>query len=462
MEPSTASRPTAAFTAEEVFGQIEALRGIIDAQGALIESLQQQLVLVEREPSAAEPDVARRSGSSDLHAFHAPTSRRSLMTKGAAGAVGVALATTVAGVVAASPAAAASGTFDGDPGVKGVANPIGGVGVFGTADGTGGRGVVAEVSGVNAIAIEGDSLVASGATEAVRGNVHSTSGRGVAGIAVATDGLTFGVYGQSESSAGHGVHGVAGSPSGATVGVYGSSASVQGTGVHGIATEGSAAIGTRGDAAGAGSCGVMGNNNDSVGAGVYGVGGTGVRAQSNRTQLALTGSPAPPLGAGTFRNAGEVVFDANADLWVCVADGTPGAWRRVASPNSAGALTVLDATTRIYDSRPGSQPPTGTKTKFQSGDARPLAATGNGSGVPGTARAVMISATATNTNPGGFFSFYKTGIAFPGNSNLNWGLPSSTVAVTTVVACGAGATFNARMQGAGGADLIVDVIGYYL
>jgi len=44
------------------------------------------------------------------------------------------------------------------------------------------------------------------------------------------------------------------------------------------------------------------------------------------------------------------------------------------------ALAVLDSTARIYDSRPGTRPPIGMKTKFQSGFVRALAATGNSSG----------------------------------------------------------------------------------
>jgi hypothetical protein len=254
---------------------------------------------------------------------------------------------------------------------------------------------------------------------------------------------------------------------GSNAGVYGFATSPLGRGVWGDGTY----VGTFGGTdTGAGVLGQANAAGTGVQAIAVGPGGIGVKAtaetavvaEASQTQLRFAGGPVPPLDAGLSRQAGEVVFDTNQDLWLCVAAGNPGTWRRITGPSSAGSLTVLASTARIYDSRPGTQPPTGIKTKYQDTTIRALDATGNSSGVPANAQAVMISATATNTNSGGFFSFYKTGISFPGNSNLNWGLANSTVAVTTVVACGAGATFNSRMQGVGGSDLVVDVIGYYL
>lgn len=209
--------------------------------------------------------------------------------------------------------------------------------------------------------------------------------------------------------------------------------------------------------------GVYGATSATGGTGVVasatGTGGIGLFASGDLVDLRLGGLGAEPSQASP--NRGGFAFTAADNLWFSPTN-TAGTWTHLAGPSVAGMLHVLSNTTRIYDSRPGTQPPTGVKSKYQDGDVRALDATGNGSGVPSAARAVMISATATNTNSGGFFSFYKTGIAFPGNSNLNWGLVNSTVAVTTVVACGTGATFNSRMQGAGGSDLVIDVIGYYL
>jgi len=342
-------------------------------------------------------------------------------------------------------------------GVNGVANTGDGVRGesivgFGTSGfSTNGVGVGGSTGAPDGAGVTAQNTALTGTALALLAQSDSASAIAARAYAISPTGPTVALEAMNDSSGGTGVRARATATEGSTMGVHATTESPSGTGVYGVAN---AATGS--------TIGVLGATLSPAGAGVLGSGSTGVYANSGRTQLQLAGNPAAPLDAGEARVAGEVVLDVHRDLWLCVASGTPGTWRRLAGPTSAGALTVLASTTRIYDSRPGSQPPTGTKTKFQSGDVRPLAATGNSSGVPANAQAVMISATATNTNPGGFFSFYKTGIAFPGNSNLNWGLANSTVAVTTVVACGTGATFNARMQGSGGADLVIDVIGYYL
>jgi hypothetical protein len=185
-------------------------------------------------------------------------------------------------------------------------------------------------------------------------------------------------------------------------------------------------------------------------------GGIGAEITGDTTNLHLVpGGVAAPSRANSA--AGYVLVDQNNDLWVGVG---VGGWRKLGGPSTAGSLHVLDSTTRVYDSRPGTQPPNGTKTKFQTGTERAIDAKVGGA-VPAGARAVMINATATNTNPGGFFAFFKNGIAWPKNSSLNWGVAGTTVATTTVVAVDAAANFKAHMEGAGGADLVIDVIGYY-
>jgi len=191
-------------------------------------------------------------------------------------------------------------------------------------------------------------------------------------------------------------------------------------------------------------------------AALYAAGGIGAEIAGDTTNLHLVaGGAAAPSRADSA--AGYVVVDQNNDLWVGVG---AGGWRKLGGPTTAGALHVLDSTTRVYDSRPGTQPPNGTKTKFQSSNERVID-TKIGGAVPAGARAVMINATATNTNPGGFFAFFKNGTTWPKNSSLNWGVVNTTVATTTVVALDTAATFKAHMEGAGGADLIIDVIGYY-
>ena len=76
-----------------------------------------------------------------------------------------------------------------------------------------------------------------------------------------------------------------------------------------------------------------------------------------------------------------MVFDANGDLWFCVATGLPGTWRRISGSTSAGSFHVLPAPARIYDSRPGSLPAVGSKTKLTN-TARTLSCNVNSSGRP--------------------------------------------------------------------------------
>lgn len=227
--------------------------------------------------------------------------------------------------------------------------------------------------------------------------------------------------------------------------------SPSGTGVEGSAlTATGATTGVRGTVASAAGVGVQGEA----------LTGIALRGESGRTQIAFGGAPVPPLAAGLSRNRGEMAFDSFNDLWLCVGTGTPGTWRRIAGPTTAGALRMLTNTTRIYDSRAGEAPVGVQKGKFVDHEERVITATLGGA-VPAGATAVLINATATNTNPGGFFAFFRNGVAWPSNSSLSWGVANTTIANLAVVAVDATAKFKARVEGAGGADLVIDCIGYY-
>lgn len=219
-------------------------------------------------------------------------------------------------------------------------------------------------------------------------------------------------------------------------GVYGYSYS--GQGVYGIANYG---------------YGVQGYSNDG-----YGISG----ATAGGAQLLLEGTPPPPPTSAVNRSAGSVVRDQNNDLWLCIAGGTPGVWRRVSGANTAGALTLLAAPVRVYDSRANFPPAVGTKAKLVGGVARSCDLTANSSGVPPGATAVLVNLVATGTTgaDGGFLAVYRNGIAWPNTSNLNWSGPGQNVAVTTLTAVDAAAVCNLYANVA--TDVVVDVIGYYL
>lgn len=77
-----------------------------------------------------------------------------------------------------------------------------------------------------------------------------------------------------------------------------------------------------------------------------------------------------------------------------------------------------------------------------------------------TARAAVINLTADATNGGGFLSAYADGIAWPGNSTVNYSGANQTVANAAVVTM-----VNGKIKvraGVNGAHVIVDVIGSLL
>jgi len=211
------------------------------------------------------------------------------------------------------------------------------------------------------------------------------------------------------------------------------------------------------------SSGVYGYSSIDEGFGVVGVGsGAGVYASGGRADIALNPSGAAPYASATPHNEGDMIEDTNADLWVCVASGTPGTFRKVAGPATAGQLHLLPTPTRVYDSRPGNAPALGTKSPLANGAIRDIDAKGNGSGVPEHATAVLANFTVVNTSATGFLAAYRSGIPFPGTSTINWSQPGTIVANTTIVAVSSAETFRCHVPATSSTDFFVDVIGYFL
>ncbi|MCU0268845.1 MAG: hypothetical protein MUF83_09370 [Acidimicrobiales bacterium] len=172
-------------------------------------------------------------------------------------------------------------------------------------------------------------------------------------------------------------------------------------------------------------------------------------------------APPPPPTSTSGRSAGTVVRDSNGDVWFCVATGTPGTWRKLSGPATAGVLHVLATPVRVYDSRPGFAPAFGIKAPLTAGVARDCDLKANGSGVPAGATAVLVSLVATGTtgDAGGFLAIYRNGLAWPGTSNLNWSGPGQNVAVTTLTAVDGSAI--CKLYANVVTHVVVDVLGYY-
>jgi hypothetical protein len=183
--------------------------------------------------------------------------------------------------------------------------------------------------------------------------------------------------------------------------------------------------------------------------------GVGGHFQGGRANVNLPPFGTPPPLRTDEHLAGEIVHDQNGDVWICVGAGTPGVWRKLAGPGTAGQLHLLAAPLRLYDSRATGDGPLGAgaqRTVALASTAAPLQTTG-----------AMISLTLTQTLDSGFVAVFANGATYEGNSNLNWFADNQTFAVTTVTAVDAAQKINVLAGGPGGASthFIVDVVGYY-
>lgn len=107
------------------------------------------------------------------------------------------------------------------------------------------------------------------------------------------------------------------------------------------------AIGVRGDGRESGTgidgSGVTGTGTTTGGIGIAGIGPRAALASSS-------GTGSQPPNRTDAHSAGEIDIDANGTTWLCVADGTPGTWRKLGGTNTAGALHAIDPV-RAFDSR---------------------------------------------------------------------------------------------------------------
>lgn len=187
-----------------------------------------------------------------------------------------------------------------------------------------------------------------------------------------------------------------------------------------------------------------------------------IRARGPVTALnvaARTAAGAPTADTASH-GAGDIVEDSVGNLWVCVGGGTPGQWRKLAGPATAGALHILSTPVRVYDSRPGTAPSVGSKTPLASGTPRTVDLTANSSGVPAGAMAAMVNLLIVNAAAGNAnFTLWKNGTATPRSNTMVWGGSVgrfSTLAVTALDSAG-----RAQVLSSVRTDVVIDVVGYY-
>jgi hypothetical protein len=170
------------------------------------------------------------------------------------------------------------------------------------------------------------------------------------------------------------------------------------------------------------------------------------------TELTPNTSLAPGGGPKTQTLAvnAEIVSGAtyNAKVFCSAGDSILGMTIGYLPPAQA-FVPYAGSAPRVFDSRAG--------TKFAAGEERVIDL--SKSLIP-TARAAVVNLTATETAASGFLAAFADGIAWPGNSSLNYTGANQSVANGVIVTMTAG-KIKVRC-GSGASHVIVDVIGSLL
>ena len=179
-----------------------------------------------------------------------------------------------------------------------------------------------------------------------------------------------------------------------------------------------------------------------------------------RAALLLGSSSGSPPGSSTVAHTEGELYSQAGDLWYCTDPGTPGRWVMVAGSATAGALTVLPAPIRVYDSRPGTFPAVAPKTPLSPGVARTLDLKANNSTVPAGATAAVLTVLLVNAASGnGNATVWANGVARPQSNTLVWG--GSTGRFTAKELTALDSEAQIQVLASLSTDVVVDVVGYY-
>ena len=216
------------------------------------------------------------------------------------------------------------------------------------------------------------------------------------------------------------------------------------------------------------------NGGNGVVAVAVGDDGYGVRASGSAAALRLVSqTETQPSGRTGAHVAGEIESSTypggsdNSDLWACVADGSPGTWRKLAGPATAGSFHAITPT-RVYDSRlpqPLLAPlAAGADRVVSVADGRDPSsgAVSLADVVPVGATAVAFNLTITATAGQGFLAITPGDAATTDASIINWFASGYTAANASVVKLDSSRQVKVFAGGAGQTDFIVDINGYYL
>jgi hypothetical protein len=234
-------------------------------------------------------------------------------------------------------------------------------------------------------------------------------------------------------------------------------------GVRGQSLNESNPIGVLGIAPATGSGAAVAGNG-----GFAGVSGNGFRVGGSfygpsAAILMQPGNEVPPAARtdqhieGELESTGKFLSQLG-ELWYCVQRGTPGVWRKLAGPTTAGALHAIEPQ-RVYDSRR-------IGARFAPNSNRVVSVATSTAGiadiVPSGATAVTFNVTAADTTgpnflsvvPGDAAAFTTSTVNFPGGFDVaNASVVKLDAQRQVRIFCG---------DQAGSTHAIVDITGYYL
>jgi hypothetical protein len=213
------------------------------------------------------------------------------------------------------------------------------------------------------------------------------------------------------------------------------------------------------------------NSIGSDGVGVLASGPTyGVYASGERAPLMLEKHASPPA---FFHYSGELYSlgtGTTAALWVGVEDGSPGVFRKVAGPDTAGALHPVDPF-RVYDSRldpafAASRIDTGGNRLISVADAIDLTtgAVATAGAVPEGATAIAYNLAVVDTVGAGFLSVTPGSSATFSAASINWSGTGQILANGQLAKLDTSRRVKVFAGGGSGAatHFVIDVQGYYL
>jgi hypothetical protein len=137
-------------------------------------------------------------------------------------------------------------------------------------------------------------------------------------------------------------------------------------------------------------------------------------------------------------------------------------------PPQSGFVSITPV--RVYDSRFSMTPD--ANGVLQGGSNRTVSvangrdvntgALNNTTAVPTNATSIAYTLTVANTAGGGFLAVNPGGVTAVSASTINWSSANQTIANTGVVRLGGSRQVTVVHGGGGGADFIIDIVGYYI